>query len=192
MPVNERRAAWRRCSPALLLASVGVFLLATPSPRPRGSSPCQSSNNWAGYADTASFPAVAVSGSWMQPAVTCGQPSPTYSAFWVGLGGFPRLEAPGADRHRSRLPPGRGSHTYAWIEIVPAPSVRLPLKVRPSDKLAAHVTVSARRVLLRIQNLTTTRSTTRTASMQSPDTRSGSGLPRPRQSAVTAAASRCR
>ena len=74
----------------------------------------------------------------MQPAVTCGQPSPTYSAFWVGLGGFVH-----ASKHLEQIGteadclPGRGSHTYAWIEIVPAPSVRLPLKVRPSDKLAA-------------------------------------------------------
>jgi hypothetical protein len=71
-----------------------------------------------------------------------------------------------------RTPPNRRSRAYAWFEIVPAPSVRLGIQVKPGDRLAARVTVSGRRVLLRIQNMTTGRSATRTVSMQSPDTSS--------------------
>jgi Peptidase A4 family len=96
-----------------------------------------------------------------------------YSSFWVGLGGFAR-----GSRHLEQIGteadclPNRRSRAYAWFEIVPAASARLGVAVKPQDRLAAQVTVSGRRVLLRIQNLTTGHSAARTVSMQSPDTSS--------------------
>jgi hypothetical protein len=54
----------------------------------------QVSSNWAGYALTGTNSSGApttytnVVGSWVQPKVTCTARQPSYSAFWVGLGGF--------------------------------------------------------------------------------------------------------
>ena len=44
------------------------------------------STNWAGYADTSS-PFSTVTGSWSEPAVTCGSRG-TDAVFWVGIDGF--------------------------------------------------------------------------------------------------------
>jgi len=46
------------------------------------------STNWAGYAITDRKPFTSATGRWVQPAVSCADLSPTYSAFWVGLGGY--------------------------------------------------------------------------------------------------------
>src|SRR3954453_14307080 len=48
----------------------------------------EQSANWAGYAVTHRRPFPSVTGRWVQPAATCANQSPTFSAFWVGLGGF--------------------------------------------------------------------------------------------------------
>ena len=46
------------------------------------------SENWAGYeATNGSSDFSAASGSWVQPTAKCPPGSPSYSAFWVGLGG---------------------------------------------------------------------------------------------------------
>ena len=53
------------------------------------------SQNWAGYvAGGAQFSSV--SGSWVQPTAKCGL-GQTYSAFWVGLGGYAH-DAPGLEQ----------------------------------------------------------------------------------------------
>ena len=51
------------------------------------------SSNWSGYAVAGSAPDVSttftsVSGQWVQPTASCTSSRSTYSAFWVGLGGF--------------------------------------------------------------------------------------------------------
>ena len=45
------------------------------------------STNWAGYATSTARPFASVTGRWVEPEATCGTTA-TYSAFWVGLGGF--------------------------------------------------------------------------------------------------------
>ena len=52
------------------------------------SSGTETSSNWAGYAVTHRKPFTSVTGKWVQPTATCADLSSTYSAFWVGLGGF--------------------------------------------------------------------------------------------------------
>jgi hypothetical protein len=133
----------------------------------------RTSDNWAGYAVTARSPLISVSGAWVQPSAACTQPFPTYSAFWAGLGGFSRssraLEQIGTEADCTAA--GRRD-VYAWYELVPAPPVRLRLRVRAGDLMAARVSVNGTRVLLRLWNLTTRASFSKTVTISSPDTSS--------------------
>ncbi len=117
------------------------------------------SSNWAGYAALASTGAPAprsVSGSWRQPAATCTPGRETYSAVWVGLGGFNEgtgaLEQIGSNADCTRS--GRAVYS-TWLELVPAAAVGLKLAVHPGDQLSASVTVRGHDVLLRIRDLST-------------------------------------
>jgi hypothetical protein len=111
-----------------------------------------------------------VSGSWTQPAARCDQPGPTYSAFWVGLGGFKRgsqeLEQIGSE---SDCTANGAAPAYTWYEIVPAPPVRLPLAVHHGDRLIARVTVRGQVLVLGIEDLSTHRSFSRTVRIRSRD-----------------------
>src|SRR4029453_8524650 len=79
----------------------------------------EQSTNWAGYAVTARKSFTSVTGKWVQPAATCADRSPTYSAFWVGLGGFSNnsfaVEQTGTLANCSS---GAPSHP-AWAELYP-------------------------------------------------------------------------
>lgn len=113
------------------------------------------SANWAGYAvHGTTFQRV--SGSWRQPHATCGSGSRTYSAMWVGLGGYSLtsndLEQVGTelDCHLN----GQASSS-AWYELVPAPSHRIGLTVHPGDQINASVRSTAGAITVSIQNATT-------------------------------------
>jgi hypothetical protein len=161
--------SWRRSLTGSILALLVVA--ACPTVALARAPQHQSSDNWAGYAVTAHSPFAAVDGQWVQPAATCDQRSPTYSSFWIGLGGFNKgsqaLEQIGTEADCGADGTPRSS---VWYELVPAPMIKTPLHVRPGDRLAARVSVRGQRATLRIENLTTGLSFTRTRSMQSPDT----------------------
>jgi len=115
------------------------------------------SANWAGYAvHGTTFERV--SGSWRQPRATCGTGGRTYSAMWVGLGGYSltsnSLEQVGTelDCHQN----GQASSS-AWYELVPAASHRIGLPVRPGDWINATVRSSAGAVVVSIKDETTHR-----------------------------------
>lgn len=118
------------------------------------------SANWAGY--VALHPTgvgsdfSSISGTWQQPRATCSTGRQTYSAVWVGLGGYSTgartLEQVGTDTDCSRS----GTATYtAWYELLPAGPVKLTMKVHPGDDLSASTTVKGHNVTLRIRDLTT-------------------------------------
>ena len=102
------------------------------------------SSNWAGYAVRGSGSVTRhftrIAGSWITPAVTCTPGSATYSAFWVGLGGYStaakHLEQIGTeadcDSHGV-------AHYSAWFELVPRASVTVGLPVTPGDAIRAAV-----------------------------------------------------
>ncbi len=134
------------------------------------------SMNWAGYAVAATgaaFPAGTtfsnVYGTWIQPAVTCTSGQPSYSAFWVGLGGFDTsaqaLEQIGTAADCA----GQTPSYYAWYELVPAASVKVKLEVAPGDAMSGAVTVSGHVVSLRIRDLTRHTVVNRKLRMASPD-----------------------
>jgi hypothetical protein len=113
------------------------------------------SANWAGYAvHGTTFSRV--SASWRQPRATCTSGNRTYSAMWVGLGGYSltsnNLEQVGTelDCHLD----GRASSS-AWYELVPSPSHKIGLPVHPGDRLNASVQSSGGVVIVSLQNMTT-------------------------------------
>jgi hypothetical protein len=116
------------------------------------------SANWAGYVAVRSGAGgfSSVSGTWTQPGATCTAGREGFSAVWVGLGGYGAgsraLEQIGTDADCAAS--GRASYA-AWFELVPAASVRIPLRVAPGERVSASVTVRGVHVTLRIRNLST-------------------------------------
>jgi hypothetical protein len=133
------------------------------------------SSNWAGYVATptdGSAPARfrSVSARWVQPRVTCVLGQPSYSAFWVGLGGASTtsqaLEQIGTQGNCD--PDGRTSYSM-WWEVVPAPSVTIPYKVFVGNVVQASVTVAGTKVTLQIRNLTRRTTFTKRLQVEAPD-----------------------
>jgi|SRR5579862_3811632 len=136
------------------------------------------SANWAGYTVASGDPAAGaapeaftrVLATWTQPAATCAQGSPTYAAFWVGLGGYAKgttaLEQTGTESDCTVF---GLAHYSAWYELVPAPPVAVPLVVSPGDALAASVTVIGKSVFIRLVDSTRGTLFTRRVKMNAPD-----------------------
>ncbi|HEY1509493.1 MAG TPA: G1 family glutamic endopeptidase [Solirubrobacteraceae bacterium] len=139
--------------PSLVLA-LAAAAFATAAPAALADS--TTSSNWAGYA--VHRPGVSfrtVSGTWRQPTAKCTPGIPTYSAFWVGLGGYsfnaPALEQTGTEVDCSLS--GKVVST-AWYELVPAASTPVRLRVNPGDLMRASVTVLGTKVTIRLDDLT--------------------------------------
>jgi hypothetical protein len=123
-----------------------------------------SSSNWAGYAvhrPGVRFPEVFA--AWRQPTLTCVAGSPSYSAFWIGIGGY-RLNAPALEQIGTEADCTSSGRAIAnaWYELVPVASKPLKLIVEPGDELAGSVTVSGHTVVLALQDRTRHRSAKRT------------------------------
>jgi hypothetical protein len=114
------------------------------------------SSNWAGYA--VHRPGVSfreVGGTWTQPSATCIPGQSTYSAVWVGIGGYkPTSDA--LEQIGTEVDCNQAGNTVssAWYELVPAPSKTISFVVRPGDVLHASVTVVGHRATLELDNLT--------------------------------------
>ena len=122
----------------------------------------------------------------MQPRVRCTNGEPTYSAFWVGIGGFAgdagALEQTGTQANCNSS--GKATYT-AWFELVPAPTVSVNLKIRPRDVITASVNIVPTGVLVQIKNRTRKTSFTKLLSTPSGlDARPRSGSPRRRPPAT--------
>jgi len=127
-------------------------------------SPSQSTN-WAGYADTGSF-FTDVKGTWVQPAVSCQGYQSTFSAFWVGLGGYSG-DSGGLEQTGTESDCEDGQPVYnAWYELLPDSSVSIPIVVSPGDTIAAEVSVDEATVTLTITDQTNGQSFT---TQQTPD-----------------------
>jgi hypothetical protein len=131
------------------------------------------SSNWSGYSISGTTFA-SVSGTWTQSAANCTSTTSSVaaSAFWVGLGGDSEtsnaLEQTGTEADCTN-----GAATYsAWYELVPAASVKAPLTVSAGDKISATVSVDGTSVTVKLRNLTTGKSFSKTLRMASPDTSS--------------------
>ena len=134
------------------------------------------SSNWAGYAVTGtsagSLPTsyTDVTGSWVAPKVSCTAGTASYSAFWVGLGGFSQdsqaLEQIGTE---SNCNTGGQAVYAAWYEIVPAPSIPIKMTIAPGDRITAAVLVQGTQVTLQLTNATRHVRVTRRVAVPQPD-----------------------
>ena len=127
------------------------------------------SSNWAGYAVTGRTYRH-VSGTWTVSTATCSSGTATYSAAWLGLGGYSEsskaLEQTGTEADCS----SSGTVRYsAWSELVPANAKTISMKVRPGDKMSASVDVRGKRVTLKLSNLTRGTNYKKTSNMAAPD-----------------------
>ena len=172
-------------SVALLTALVAVAVLAGAAPAPsvpdltyttRSGADAEVSSNWAGYAISGTGVSGApiafndVTASWTVPTAVCAPGQRTFSAFWVGLGGFSdesqALEQTGSETNCT----GSGTPQYGlWYEIVPAPAVRINLKVAPGDRITAAVLVVDTQVILQITNTTRHVRFTKRSTVAAPD-----------------------
>ena len=129
----------------------------------------ETSSNWAGYVVTHRRPFASVTGKWVQPVATCADVSPTFSAFWVGLGGA-RDSSFAVEQTGTLANCTGGTPSYtAWYELYPKPPVMLRMAVRPGDTFSATVSVSKQTVLIRIKNVTTGTLFTKKLRMKRPD-----------------------
>jgi hypothetical protein len=143
------------------------------------SGPNQISSNWSGYTLTSADPATTtvfsdVTGSWVQPKVTCAVGRGDAVAFWVGLGGDDEssqaLEQLGtaAECDGSSKTP----RYSAWWEIIPAPSSSVRMKVNAGDRITAAVVVDGARVTMSLKNDTRGTRFSRTMTVSPVDTSS--------------------
>jgi hypothetical protein len=133
-----------------------LIVVATLAGAPAALANTTKSTNWAGYAiHRAGVSFRQVSGTWTQPSATCVTGHPTYSAAWVGLGGYNpisnALEQIGTELDCS--PTGKVVSS-AWYELVPAPSKTISLPVAPGDVMRATVSVTGHQVVVDLDNLT--------------------------------------
>jgi hypothetical protein len=132
------------------------------------------STNWAGYvASKTGVRFHKVTASWTVPSATCSAGRATYSAVWVGLGGYhthsKALEQIGTESDCR----ADGSARYtSWYELVPAAAHSARVTVHPGDQVAASVTVSGHVVRLRLVDVTRGTSVTKRLRASAVDTTS--------------------
>ena len=114
-----------------------------------------------------------VAGTWIEPAVTCTPGAATYSAFWVGLGGYAttskHLEQIGTE---SDCDSNGVAHYSAWYELVPRASVPVALPVAPGDVIAAVVKATHGAIVFTLTDRTTGASLHRRMAFANADTTS--------------------
>jgi hypothetical protein len=149
---------------AAVLAATLVALVAS-APAAEAATRSATSSNWAGYAASSSGVTFKrVSGTWVQPKVSCGTGRRRYSAYWLGLGGL-HTTSSALEQIGTEADCAGGKATYSvWYELVPDDPVELKLTVRPGDTISAAVTVTGHTVKLYLANRT--RGTTFTKTLQ--------------------------
>ncbi len=134
------------------------------------------SGNWSGYvsgANGGSTKFKTVSGSWVVPTANCTtSDEPTYSAFWVGLGGADDAEALEQDGTEANCSAAGTASYYAWYELVPKAPVRVELPVAAGDHISSKVTVDGTSVSIWLSDDTSGQTFSKTLSMSDPDTSS--------------------
>jgi Peptidase A4 family len=138
---------------------------------PMASANTRISANWSGYAAHRSGVKFSrVSGSWTQPNATCTPGHKTYSAFWVGLGGYNvtsnSLEQIGTEVDCTASGAVRST---AWYELVPAGSRAIRIAVQPGDAMRASVVVVGHKVTVELRDATRHRTFVKTVRTKTVD-----------------------
>lgn len=122
------------------------------------------SSNWSGYvAHRSNVKFRKVSAAWTQPSVACTPGFPTYSAVWVGLGGF-SASSQALEQIGTEVDCNASGQTVSstWYELVPSPSKNIQMVVEPGDTMQASVQVVGHRVTLALTDRTRHKSFTKT------------------------------
>jgi hypothetical protein len=148
-PLTYGRTA-RRCI-AVLIALTALLVL----PATSGADTI-TSNNWSGYAahgHGAKFRRITA--TWRQPAAICATGTQTYSAFWVGIGGY-SLSSDAMEQIGSELDcSADGTESLsAWYELLPAPSRTIRITIAGGDLITAGVNIAGHRVTLTLDDTT--------------------------------------
>ena len=134
------------------------------------------SGNWSGYVAGATGESTtfkSVSGNWVVPAAKCTSASePTYSAFWVGLGGADSTDALEQAGTEANCTSSGAASYYAWYELVPKAPVRIDLPVSAGDHISTTVDVDGTSVSISLKDESTGQSFSKTLTMSDPDTSS--------------------
>jgi hypothetical protein len=145
-----------------ILVATALALFAAPGAEAETST--STSTNWSGYvAHRSGVNFRHLSALWTQPTATCTAGDPTYSAVWVGLGGYSlksqALEQIGTEADCT----ASGSVvSTAWYELVPAPSRGIRMTVHPGDVMHGMVTVVGHKVTLDLTDRTRHKSFSKT------------------------------
>ena len=146
---------------ALTVVVAGVAMFAAATATAASAVTPEVSSNWSGYAALSVDPAAPaaftdVTATWRVPKSTCTVNRISSAAFWVGLGGYDPASTAleqlgtGADCDGATKTPTY----YAWWELVPAASVKIPLTVKAADTISAAVLVNGQKVTFSLKNLT--------------------------------------
>jgi hypothetical protein len=154
--------------------SSGLVTLVCLAAAPAALADTAACSNWAGYAAHRSgVNFEKVSAQWRQPSVACTRGAQTYSAYWVGIGGFnpssSALEQIGTEADCTA--DGRPVLS-AWYELVPAPSTPISFALSGGDLIDATVTVRGHRVTVSLYDATRHRGYTHTLTARTVDTSS--------------------
>ncbi len=158
-------------APAGAAGAGGRALLA---PLPGGASPNASiqgfsklgSYNWSGWAQGgAKGTYQSVVDTWQVPTVNTSVSGTQYSSDWVGIGGLNDGTLVQAGTEADNL---NGTAFYqAWTEVLPAAEDPLTLTVHPGDKIKTTVKLSAGVWHMKVKDVTTGQSASRTATQAS-------------------------
>jgi len=111
--------------------------------------------NWSGYADDnrQHHTYTAVSGTWVQPAVTCPADEDRMVVFWVGLDGFTNSTV---EQDGTLAWCYQGSPTYySWWEMYPTNQIQtVGSTVAPGDRISASVTFAGGRYSMKVTDAT--------------------------------------
>jgi hypothetical protein len=146
------------------------------------------SDNWAGYAVHRSGVKFRKAwGIWREPSATCVSGAQTFSAYWVGIGGFSAqsnaLEQIGTEVDCNLA---GSAQTSVWYELVPAASRPIRMAVEPGDLMSASVTVVGHESTLALTDVSRNESFKRTLYTPIVDTSSAEWIVEAPSACVTA------
>jgi peptidase A4-like protein len=169
IPIREAvgvRLSLARSGAAVAIASA-IALCAAPA----ALADTADSTNWAGYSvhgDGVTYRSV--TGSWREPDATCLPGEPTYSSFWVGIGGFSQTSQ-ALDQIGTEVDCTASGQVVssAWYELVPAGAVNLKLAVQPGDLVNARVSVAGKKVTVHLYDVTRKQGFSKTSTVSQVD-----------------------
>jgi hypothetical protein len=119
--------------------------------------------NWSGYAALGSKPFTYAHTRFVQPAVTCDGKANRWTSNWVGLDGFNTGTVEQDGTFAACLGKNNKTPQYvAWYEMFPAASVSV-FSVKPGDVIDAVVRFSSGKFHLKVSDLTSGKSASKTA-----------------------------